>query len=425
MAFDDSPRPTWILIAGLSSARAACPSDGTYTFEQLYNAGFQPENVLNVPPSSPTCDDGQPLSDDGVCRPSRVWLPGWAGNADPEYGWSNGSLFVFLPGTGGSPAANQNILRTAAFVGYRAIGLSYYNEGEVGDICQAANTTTCSAGSYWNECGYEVLMERLTGDDYDYSPPVPAGLDVAMVRDDSISFRLLEVLNQLIQWDAADGVDDWNFQQYCTSLFCNYAGASPPLFNRIKWDKIVLGGFSQGAGYPQLVSLVQNTDGIVSIDGGSQRCCPLSTGCTENQTQIANFYPDIVNLFGQYGGASFTSGEFAALHETKDWYGSPTGQCPPSFPYVQLSSTYIQQEPDPGMPDPMSTDNVARTNQQRPQGCEFHGTMAVDGCMPTEATYHLRGPQFNEPWASNSPNSPAPLHLFETYSEGFCRARTQ
>lgn len=430
-----SARWSWLLTGvGAAAAlvvpraEAACPTDATFPYSLQYTTLYEPEGVLVVPPSSPTCEDGEPLANAGVCKPSGMYLPGSFGQADPEYPFLNDALFVFLPATGGQPAQNQNILKTAAFAGYRAIGLSYYNVGEVGQICQSGNNATCSPGSYWNECGYEALMERLTGVDYDYSPPVPAGSDVAMLVEDSISFRLLEVLNQAILWDAQDGVDDWNFQQYCTTLFCNTAGSTPPHFDRLNWDKIVLGGFSQGASYPHLLSLLRQTDAIVSIDGGSQRCCPLATGCTENQTQIANFYPDVVNLFGVYGGASSGAGEFAAFHNDREWYGSPSGQSPPSFPYVQLSSSYTQQEPDPGMPDPMTSDNVARTDQNAPQNCDQttkHTSMATDNCMPTEATYTRTGGPNPSDWPQASPNSPAPLHLFETYVEGFCRARTQ
>ncbi|HLH28949.1 MAG TPA: hypothetical protein VKW77_08525, partial [Acidimicrobiales bacterium] len=54
---------------------------------------------------------------------------------------SNGELFVFLPGTGGSPDCCLQLLETAARTGFLAVGLTYENTEAVGRICR--NDLSC------------------------------------------------------------------------------------------------------------------------------------------------------------------------------------------------------------------------------------------------------------------------------------------
>jgi hypothetical protein len=184
---------------------------------------------------------------------------------------------------------------------------------------------------------------------------------------------------------------------------------------------VVFGGFSQGATYSQVLSLITELDGIVNIDGGNDRC--------GNGNSPSSFYRDLGSIWSQTGGASPGNGEFAAMHEAHhgvlSWPAYPS--VPDSFPYVQLHSTPHELDGPNEQPLPLSK-NVVRTTQNWPEICVnvdengvdlgFHGTMAQDSCMPTEATYWQTSHALVE-----TSEYPPNLHLFPVYVEGFCNAR--
>ena len=78
-------------------AKAACPTDTTFPYSVQYTTLYEPEGVLTVAPSSPSCEDGEQLADKGGCASSGMYLPGSFGQADPEHPFFNDTLFVFLP----------------------------------------------------------------------------------------------------------------------------------------------------------------------------------------------------------------------------------------------------------------------------------------------------------------------------------------
>ncbi len=130
-------------------------------------------------------------------------------------------LFVFLPGTGTSPDAYQQILRAAAFAGYRSIGLSYVN-----DITIFAR---CAAVSDDPDCSYRARQENQDG--VDWSDEIDVG------PADAVNNRLVKLLAWL---DARQPDEGWN---------AYYAGATPV------WSRIALSGHSQGATQTAFVSL--------------------------------------------------------------------------------------------------------------------------------------------------------------------------
>jgi hypothetical protein len=60
---------------------------------------------------------------------------------------SQGKLFVFLPGTGGTPSYYQDIVKEAALKGYYAIGLEYVNGNPVTPHAGAMSGARLSTGT--------------------------------------------------------------------------------------------------------------------------------------------------------------------------------------------------------------------------------------------------------------------------------------
>ncbi len=134
--------------------------------------------------------------------------------ADPQ-GAARGELFVFFAGTGGRPLDYREIVRTAAELGYHAIGLSYKNPDAINTLCGGLNRNL--------DCYGDARMEVIDG--IDRSPLV----DVS--RANSIENRLRKLLLRLQADHPGDG-----WQQYLDG-------------SQITWARTVLAGHSQGGGH--------------------------------------------------------------------------------------------------------------------------------------------------------------------------------
>jgi len=124
-------------------------------------------------------------------------------------------LFVFLPGTEGTPDQYRLILRAAAGRGYHAIGLNYQNgPTPVGVVCAASQDPNCF---------FNARREIITG--ADLSP------DVSVTLANSILSRLNKTIAYLNQ---------------------NYPSESWGQFlanGSVNWAKVTVGGHSQGGGH--------------------------------------------------------------------------------------------------------------------------------------------------------------------------------
>jgi hypothetical protein len=128
-------------------------------------------------------------------------------------------LFLFLPGTGATPRNSRYILRTAAAMGYDAIGLDYVNNETVADLCAGQNTY----------CNGDARAEIFYGQDYSNAVTVDSA--------DGIRTRLLDVLKYL----------DATFPAYGWSEYL----VSP---DSISWPAICVSGHSQGAGMASIMA---------------------------------------------------------------------------------------------------------------------------------------------------------------------------
>jgi hypothetical protein len=438
-----APPPTLFLSWAISAWAIDCPTDNDIytcpgpagqTCSELLYQSLQPQLLTVVEaPSSTFC---QARPGDDACDLSYVWTPNEALLPDDDV--LKNSLFVFLPGSSGKAAGSEYVQNMAAFAGYRTIGLTYYNWKEIGDWCQGivtcggssrcvapscsgATDNACYPTQYWNECGYKMQMERMTG--VDYCTPDP----IVMDRKDGVAYRLLLALNTAKAADLADGdqdgdgsANDWHFEQYCVNSSCP-VGNPPPsgdeYMDRIQWDKVVLGGYSQGAGMPQPWSLLRQLRGIVSIDGGNFRC--------GGGTGMASYYSAIPPLFGNSaGGASAGPSEVGIYHADRPWAGGTTGGVPPAWPYLELSASYMNMDNDAPPYDWTNTHDVQRTSQHN-VGAQssggsgpHHGSMAADGKMPREEHWNDGDPGGGISSVSNVWK----LYVFESYVAGFCNA---
>ncbi|MCS6936567.1 MAG: carboxylesterase family protein [Candidatus Bipolaricaulota bacterium] len=131
-------------------------------------------------------------------------------------------LFLFLPGTRGKPQNCQQIVNTAADLGFHAIGLNYPNDQPVNGptLCGGTNTDL--------DCYAKVRLEIKDG--IDRTPLLN------ITRANSIENRLIKLLIYLHTRFPNEG---WG--QYLDKDLT------------IKWSSIVVSGHSQGGGHAGII----------------------------------------------------------------------------------------------------------------------------------------------------------------------------
>jgi hypothetical protein len=176
----------------------------------------------------------EPSEEIYIVRPSET-NPSIEHFDEPHYVISSNStgampppLVVFLAGTGGKPRNSSALLHTIAAQGYRVIGLEYNDVPAVVETCAKALTPTCSA-SFRNS--------RIFGD-HAYSP-------VFTPPDETIVNRLCSLLLFL---DREHPGHQWGAYM---------SGIEP------NWTRIVIAGFSQGAGMAAYLAKLERVQRVV------------------------------------------------------------------------------------------------------------------------------------------------------------------
>ncbi len=128
-------------------------------------------------------------------------------------------LFVFLPGTTGSPQFYKLIVKKAAALGYHSIGLMYPNNS---DLYTASATS--ADNTQFGKCRQEIFdgTDQTTGVNVNFS--------------NCIKTRLQDLLVYLQTQDSQH-----NWAQFLTN-------------NEIDWSKIIIAGHSQGGGHALFIS---------------------------------------------------------------------------------------------------------------------------------------------------------------------------
>lgn len=141
-------------------------------------------------------------------------------------------LYLHLPGSGGLPEDYQYVSLCAASCGYHVVNLAYCNYPAVRILIKGIKDTDLP------EC---IRRERLYGGNY---------ADTANVsRADSVENRLLKVLQYNHKTHPDEGWDTF------------YTG------DHIQWDRIVVGGHSQGAGHAAFLAKEHNLAGVIIFAG--------------------------------------------------------------------------------------------------------------------------------------------------------------
>jgi len=193
-------------------------------------------------------------------------------NLEPHYVALNKSvparnqLFLFFPGTGGKPHLYQQIINTAADLGFHAIGLNYPNDRAVNGptLCGGTNTDL--------DCYAKVRLEIKDGTD---RTPL-----VTITRANSIENRLIKLLVYLHARFPNDG-----WRQYLEDDLS------------IRWPSLVVSGHSQGGGHAGIIGryhLVARVVMFAAMDYNARVGRPANwialPNSTPNATPSERFY---------------------------------------------------------------------------------------------------------------------------------------
>ncbi len=143
-------------------------------------------------------------------------------------------LFLFFPGSGAIPRYYTLILKTAANLGYYAVGLSYNNDRTIASTCSGQNS----------DCQGLARKEILYGIDY--------SSEVDVDSTHCIMNRAIKLLNYLKNIYPSQ-----NWGQFLTSQ------------DSVDWSKVCVSGHSQGAGMASMIAYLYPVyRGVFFASGG-------------------------------------------------------------------------------------------------------------------------------------------------------------
>lgn len=167
-------------------------------------------------------------------------------------------LFIFLPGTGGSPDFYRLIVRRAAALGYHAVGLMYPNGSEL-----YSWSGSNPDNSQFGKCRQEIF------------DGTNQTLGVTVDGNNCIKGRLVKLLQYL-----ATQYPSLNYQQFLNG-------------NDLKWNQCVLAGHSQGGGHAFYIAKqvsVDKTIAFASIDWNALLGRSADWESVSGATPISKFY---------------------------------------------------------------------------------------------------------------------------------------
>lgn len=167
-------------------------------------------------------------------------------------------LFVFFPGTSGSPENYKLLIQKAASLGYHAIGLMYPNGSDI-YVASGSNPDNTQFG--------KCRQEKFDGTNQTYG--------VSVNSDNCIKNRLYKLLIYLQQQ-----YPNLNFGQFIRG-------------NEVAWDKCTLAGHSQGGGHAFYIAKkvgVEKTISFSSIDWNTLLGRSADWVSQASVTPISKFY---------------------------------------------------------------------------------------------------------------------------------------
>jgi hypothetical protein len=195
----------------------------------------------------------------------------WIEPAEP----TREQLVVYLSGSRGDPSTQRWVLRGAATMGFRTLGLSYDTknggaEPTPSDVCLDLGLGTSLAVA----CASEVRLDHILGGNRLLEMADthrPGGLDGVLGDPDLPSLpygrggigRQGSVIGELVHaLEELEAIDPW-YSRFLSPG--RVAGAAVP--EDVVWDDIILSGFSQGAGHAQLMATLWEVHGVVAFSG--------------------------------------------------------------------------------------------------------------------------------------------------------------
>jgi len=178
-------------------------------------------------------------------------------------------LVVFLHGRKGWPDNNKGILRTAAYAGYRAIGLQHRTVPSVVERCEGVDAEDFA------ECVEETHAAKIYGSEHGAYLNVPDYQSVVS-----------HLHRRLVRLDQLYPNEGWSV----------YFETMPPLAsqheNYIHWDQIIVGGFSAGAGDATMMARDLPLRGVVLHSGPVDQLDWVSEGQTPGDSHFAFRHAD-------------------------------------------------------------------------------------------------------------------------------------
>ena len=202
----------WILLGGLVAAcsNASAPPSPA-------GAGATPDYVVHTVQNAavdPAISDGSGVSYAGIDAGAT----------------QRGALIVFLGGTGSAPSGYQLFSKAALREGYHVVDLDYLDQTTVGSLC--LDDLACYG---------KVRQEMVEG--------VDSSSIVQVSRADGILSRMAKTLTYLAGAYPGDG---WS--QYASG-------------GQVAWSRVVMAGFSQGAGHALWIAKHYPTNGVILFSG--------------------------------------------------------------------------------------------------------------------------------------------------------------
>lgn len=350
-----------MLFVNLALAAFPCPSTAGFA----WNA--DPATDVSAPNAGTLC----PNAAEPLCAPHKVRTPS---NAEQE------PLVVWLPGSGEIPGDHPWPQAISTWAGYKTIGLSYDSEQWVAIECppQATNSN----------CHFEMRKDRITG--RGNLAAFPTIRDVP--PEDSIRWRLYDLLEELHNADNTAGWDAY-YVPVATP-------GDEPKSQNIVWDKIIMAGFSQGAGHAALIAKRRDLKGAVLIEG------PLdvytSGGVITRSEWIADAAVNgIATDVAHIGVAGHLRGGACNPLQLDSWTGLGLGDCTSTFDNADLGGPFSSLR--------IETDQTPACGGLFAPACpstRYHASMSVLGDMPTDAV------AANPALITNPHLTEAYLHLF-------------
>lgn len=266
-------------------------------------------------------------------------------------------LFLFFPGTGGTPFFYQEVTNTAADSGFHAIGLNYPNDEAVNDLCGGTNADL--------DCYAKIRLEVKDGTDRTNL--------VTITRPNSIENRLIKLLIYLRTQRPND-----NWGQFLIDD------------STINWTKIVVSGHSQGGGHAGIIARFHPVLRVVMFAAMDFNG---ATGLPANWIAQPNSTPN-ASTADKFWGFSHRRDEMVnyTLLSNRIWtaYGMP-----------QFGAVVTVDTTSPPYNNTHSlTSNIDCDN--------FHGCVAVDARLVRDQN---GVPVFKPVWQYLLSNTPAPFGL--------------